>query len=124
MAAAHGLEPCVLGREGSNPSRRTHAWKVGRAVRRRFAKPRSRPRVARWFDPSTFRARMAGRAGKAPGWKPEVTAQAVGRFESCAIRSGGAAMWRGNPIRNRLSAEKRSIGPTPISSAEDHVDGR
>jgi hypothetical protein len=24
QVAAHGLEPCVFGREGSNPSRRTH----------------------------------------------------------------------------------------------------
>jgi hypothetical protein len=38
------------------------------------------------FNCSALRSRMADRDGKVPGRKPEVTARAVGRFDSCAIR--------------------------------------
>jgi hypothetical protein len=43
-------------------------------------------RPVRRFESFMLRSRMADRVGKVPGRKPEVTARAVGRFESYAIR--------------------------------------
>jgi hypothetical protein len=73
----------------------------------------------RWFDPSTFRAWMADRVGKVPGWKPVVTMQVVDRFESCAIRAGMMKLpgWQ-PPVRSGMGPATGS-GSGPPSSAKE-----
>jgi hypothetical protein len=81
MAAAHGSDPCVSGREGSTPSWGTMA---------RFSPGGWRPAKPLSIDGSTpSRASMESEPARGPGLAANESAvQAVG-FEFSALRHGG-----------------------------------
>jgi hypothetical protein len=70
-----------------------------------------------------LRSRMADRVGKVPGWKPEVAAEAAGRFESCAIRRGVVAEWL-KALAPKASTHNCVAGSNPAGTARGQLPNR